>query len=125
MRGAGDRFVVRVAGRADAQSVWTDGEDWECDCGAEVAACAHVAAVAVALAEGLVAQGAPALLGVRYHLRRHASGLIFDRTVPEGAPRRPEDNELNRTRAGGWGKPGLPRGLAQQALGQAFDLECQ
>ena len=117
MRGAGDRFVVRVAGRADAQSVWTDGEDWECDCGAEVAACAHVAAVAVALAEGLVAQGAPALLGVRYHLRRHASGLIFDRTVPEGAPRRPEDNELNRTLAGWWGKPGLPRGLAQQALG--------
>ena len=117
VQGAGERFVVRVPGRVDAQSVWTDGEDWECDCGAEVEACAHVAAVAIAAAEGLVAAGSPALAGIRYHLRRHDAGLIFDRTAPAGAPRRPEDADLNRILAGWWGKPGLPRGLAQSALG--------
>ncbi len=124
--GSGERFAVRIRGRAEAQAVWTDGEDWECDCGAEVAACAHTAAVAVALAEGLLS-GAPDLAGIRYHLRRHDSGLVFDRTVPDGAPRRPEDHELNRLLAGWWGKPGVPRGLAQQALaplrGLPLDLD--
>jgi hypothetical protein len=114
--GAGERFVVRVPGRRDAQAVWTDGVDWECDCGAEVAACAHVAAVAVALDEGRVERAAAATAGIRYTLVRHPNGLVFDRVVPEGAPRRSEDADLNRILAGWWGRPGLPRGLAQQAL---------
>lgn len=110
-----ENFVVRVAGRADALSVWTDGTDWECSCGAEVSACGHVAAVAFALAEQLVSS-APAP-EITYQIRTHETGLVFDRTIPEGAPRRESDADLNRILAGHFGKPGVPRALAQQALG--------
>ncbi len=111
-RAGPDTFVVRIAGRADAVEVWVNGEDYECNCGAD-ATCGHVAAVAVALAEGLVSEGAR---GIAYKLRRDTSGLIFDREVPDGAPRRPVDTELNRVLAGQWGRPNLPRGLAAQAI---------
>lgn len=110
-----ENFVVRVPGRADVLEVWTNQTEWDCTCGAEVPACGHVAAVAIALAEGLVSQAkAPE---ISYTIRRDPSGLVFDRVVPDGAPRRPSDSDLNRILAGWMGKAGLPRGLAQQALG--------
>ncbi len=120
---AHQRFLVRVVGRAEGFEVWTDGEDWECSCGAETGACAHVAAVAVAESEGLLKQSAPAALSWRYRLRRDPTGLVFDREVPEGAPRRADDAEVSRLLTGQWGKPGLPRGLAQQALGPLRGLD--
>ena len=121
-RAGPDRYLVSIPGRAEGFEVWVDGEDWECSCGAEVGACAHVVAVAVALDGGLV-QAAPVALGVRYRLRRDPSGVVFDREVPAGAPRRSEDAEVNRVLAGWWGKPGVPRGLAQQALGPLRGLD--
>ncbi|MBM4390678.1 MAG: DEAD/DEAH box helicase [Deltaproteobacteria bacterium] len=111
-RNGPENFVVRVPGRADAVEVWLSGEDYECTCGAD-GTCGHVAAVAVALAEGHVAETAR---GTTYKLRRDTSGLIFDREVPDGAPRRAVDTELNRVLAGQWGRPNLPRGLAGQAI---------
>ena len=110
-----ENYVVRVPGRADVLEVWSNGTEWDCTCGAEVGACGHVVAVAVALSEGLLSQAqAPE---ITYALRRDPSGLVFDRVVPDGAPRRPADSDLNRILAGWVGRPGVPRGLAQQALG--------
>lgn len=122
-RAARDRFAVRIPGRAEGVEVWLDGEDWECTCGAEVGACAHVAAVAVALDEGRVTAPPSGGVGIRYRLRRDPSGVIIDREVPDGAPRRAEDTELNRILAGQWGRPNLLRGLAQQALGPLKGLD--
>ncbi len=112
-----DRYLVSVVGRDEGFEVWMDGEDWDCTCGAEVGACAHVAAVATALAEGLLSQLQSPSAMVTYSLRRDESGLIFDRTIPSGAPRRREDEEVNRVLAGWWGRAGAPRGLLQAALG--------
>ncbi|GDX79206.1 hypothetical protein LBMAG42_10170 [Deltaproteobacteria bacterium] len=122
-RASKDRFLVQVAGRSEGFSVWTDGEDWECSCGAEVAACAHVAAVAIAEKDALLVAPPAAAAGVRYRLRRDPTGLVFDCEIPLGAPRRPEDAELSRILAGQWGKTSLPRGLAQQALGPLRGLD--
>ena len=114
---AADRYLVAVAGREEGFEVWLDGEDWDCTCGAEVGACAHVVAAVVAVEEALLTQSPTPASAVMYRLRRDESGLVFDRVVPAGAPRRPEDEAVNRVLAGWWGRPGAPRGLLQAALG--------
>ncbi len=119
-RAGPDTFVVKVPGRTEGLEVWCGDDDYECNCGAD-GTCGHVAAVAVALAEGLLA--VTTALSVRYRLRRDPSGLVFDREVPEGVPRRPADQELNRLLLGQWGRPNLPRGLAARAVAALAGLD--
>ena len=95
-------------------TIWPPDGEWACTCEAE--GCAHIAAVCVARRSGsFVVAAAPA--EVRYHLRVHEQALVFEREAPPDAPRRPEDQELNRILGGWWGRPGVPKGLVAQALG--------
>lgn len=93
--------------------LWAD--DWACSCDAQVAACAHVAAAAVARAEGF--GGAGVVARTQYALTRDNSGLLIDRVVPNGAVRSEADAELNRILTGWWGRKSLPRGILHAAFG--------
>jgi superfamily II DNA or RNA helicase len=56
-----NEYRVRAPGLAVAPTVtlYSDDEEWSCDCGSKVDPCAHVAAAAIAAAQGSVASGAP------------------------------------------------------------------
>ncbi len=114
-RADGDRWIVQVPGRLEGFEVHLWADDWACSCEAEVAACAHVAAAAVAHAEGL--GGIGEVPRPTYRLTRDNTGLIIERTVPTGAVRGEADADLNRLLTGWWGRKSLPRGILQAAFG--------
>ena len=104
---------VRAPGRAIAPTVvlYPGDDEWACDCGSKVDPCAHVAAAAIALAQGLARKGAGAgekagtagAARLVYRFARASGGLTLSRFVArEGAA----DEPIRGSLASLLGKPG-------------------
>jgi superfamily II DNA or RNA helicase len=109
-------ITARVRGEgssvAPTVTLYLEDEEWTCDCPSKVDPCAHVAAVAIAVAQGTAREEAPAPSGdepaaraetaVGYRLRTQGVTLLLDRVTvgPRGEAR------LEGSLASRLGRPG-------------------
>jgi superfamily II DNA or RNA helicase len=95
---AEDEIVLRIATRggllSPAVTLFPEDGDWDCDCGARVNACEHVAAAIIALRRARSAglalpapQRAPGRIGYRF--TREGGGLALERVVVSGGREEP------------------------------------
>src|SRR5262249_54890192 len=81
-------FRVQTPGRvAPTVTLYPDDLEWTCDCAGKVDPCAHVAAAAIAVAQGSAREGTPATRtsppegDIRYRLTRRIAALSLERLV--------------------------------------------
>jgi hypothetical protein len=104
-----EEIILKVATRQGMAyatvTLWPADEDWSCDCKSTDAACAHVAAAAIALRQAKRQGAAPpqprlAPGKIGYRLKREDQAIVLDRVVVRGETTQPLTHSLEAISSG-------------------------
>lgn len=102
-KGEADLRVAEIGGlKSAAVTLYTNDEEWTCDCDSTDDACKHVAAAAIALNRaGRALFEQQTLAHVGYRFREENGALVFDRVLVSGTDEQPLTKSLSESSTAG------------------------